>query len=349
MKAEKKPNFDMDRTKLYDVIPLPAPYTIVVEITRLCNFKCYYCIHSTKSDPHGAYQQSRLNQDFMDKTLYQKIVQDIMALPVLPKRILIQGLGEPLMYPDFPDLVRQLRTAGFDGKIDFTTNGSLLTHEITDGLIDSGVSRINISLQGLTKEEYRKVCSYPLDEDIFMEQLEYLYSHRKDTHVYIKIIDAMLKTPEAEQKFYSQFGSLCDSIYVEHLVVNQIQMGDMEGKIAEKDKNIFQLPVLPRSVCPFMFYQMQIFLDGTVLACSVSDVPPEELAIGNVSESSLTEIWNGEKRRNVLQKMLKSKRNGFKTCAECQMVHCISDEKESLDDYAEELYGRLEDGYGFRD
>lgn len=347
MKAEKKPNFDTNRTRLYDVIPLSAPYTIVIEITRLCNFKCYYCIHSTKSDPNGAYQQSGLGQDFMDRTLYKKLVQDIMELPVTPKRILIQGLGEPLLHPGFPDLIRQLRAAGFDGKIDFTTNGSLLTHEMSDNLIDAGVSRINISLQGLTKEDYQQVCSYPLDKDVFMEQLEYLYAHRKDTHVYIKIIDAMLKTPEAEQEFYSQFGGLCDSIYVEHLVVNQIQMGDIEGKIVEKDKNIFQLPVLPRQICPFMFYQMQVFLDGTVLACSVSDVPPEELAIGDLSESSLAEIWNGEKRQNVLRKMLKSTRAGFETCAECQMVHCISDENESLDDYAEELYRRLEDDYGF--
>lgn len=349
MKAEIKANFDTKRTRLYDAIPLPAPYTIVIEITRLCNFKCYYCIQSTKSEREGAYQKSKLGPDVMDKELYRKIVRDIMELPVLPKRVLIQGLGEPLLYPDFPDLIRLLRASGYDGRIDFTTNGSLLTHEMTDALVDAGVSRIMISIQGLTKDEYKQVCSYSLDEDVFMEQLEYLYNHRKNTHVYIKIIDAMLKTPEAEQMFYSRFGDICDSIYVEHLVVNQIQMGDIDGKAVEKEKNIFQLPVLPRNVCPIVFYQIQIFLDGTVLACPVSDVPPEELAIGNVVKNSLLEIWNGEKRKRLLFRMLRDKRKGFKTCSECQMVHCISDPNENLDDCAEDVYKRLEDYYGFRD
>lgn len=342
MNAQIKPNFDAQRTALVDIIPLPSPFTIVIEITRLCNFRCFYCIHSTKDDSEGAYQKSRLSTDHMEKDLFEKIVRDIMELSVLPKRILLQGLGEPLLYPGLPALIKKIRQSGYEGRVDLVTNGSLMTHEMADELVAAGVSKIIISLQGLSGEDYLSVCKYPLNHEVFIERLRYLYTHRGDTHVYIKIIDSMLKSKEDEERFFTLYGNFCDSIYVEHLVVNQIQMGDIDGHAVEKEKNIFQLPALPREVCPVIFYQLQIFLDGTVLACPVSDIPPQELTIGDVRLESLQDIWNGEKRNNLLINMLSNKRRSMETCRSCQMVHCISDEKESLDECAEQILDRLE-------
>ena len=39
--AEIKPNYDTDRQRLTDIIPLPHPFTIYIEQTKYCNFKCY--------------------------------------------------------------------------------------------------------------------------------------------------------------------------------------------------------------------------------------------------------------------------------------------------------------------
>lgn len=40
-------------------------------------------------------------------------------------------------------------------RYEVTTNRSLLTHEISDRLIDAGVTRLLISVEGLTKETYK--------------------------------------------------------------------------------------------------------------------------------------------------------------------------------------------------
>ena len=55
--AEIKPNYDTNRKKLADVIPLPAPFTVYIEQTKYCNFKCFYCIHSTSDEENGEFQK----------------------------------------------------------------------------------------------------------------------------------------------------------------------------------------------------------------------------------------------------------------------------------------------------
>ena len=45
--SQIKPNYDTNRQRLADIIPLEHPFTIYIEQTKYCNFKCYYCMHAT--------------------------------------------------------------------------------------------------------------------------------------------------------------------------------------------------------------------------------------------------------------------------------------------------------------
>ena len=53
--AEIKPNYDTKRKKLADIIPLAQPFTVYIEQTKYCNFKCFYCIHSTRDEAGGEF------------------------------------------------------------------------------------------------------------------------------------------------------------------------------------------------------------------------------------------------------------------------------------------------------
>ena len=51
--AEVKPSYDTKRQRLSEVIPLDSPLSMYVEPTRTCNFKCFYCMHSTRGRRAG--------------------------------------------------------------------------------------------------------------------------------------------------------------------------------------------------------------------------------------------------------------------------------------------------------
>src|SRR5213078_1559148 len=65
--------------------------------------------------------------------------------------------GEPLVRAELPKLVEQLATVSGIHDIALTTNGILL-EEHAQALKDAGLSRINISLDALTEETFRRIA-----------------------------------------------------------------------------------------------------------------------------------------------------------------------------------------------
>jgi MoaA/NifB/PqqE/SkfB family radical SAM enzyme len=271
--------------------------------------------------------------------LFSKIVRDIMSFPKLPKRICFSGLGEPLMNPNLSKMAKELRNSGFDGRVDIITNGVALSPSVSDELIDSGINRIQISVQALTPERYEDIAGFAVDMDKYVENIRYLYEYRKNTEIYIKIIDANLNNNDERNKFYNMFSHICDTIYIEHLVVMEKQMGD-HGGITDRLLNLNNEPFESREVCGIMFYFLQVGVDGDTFPCSTPGLPAS-FSMGNVKDNSLAEIWDGTKRHSLLCSNLINGYRHFSACDECSSVICITDPAEYLDDCRGELYERI--------
>lgn len=335
MKAEFKASYDHNRVRLREHLPLCAPFTIYIEPTKACNFRCFYCMHSTRNEAGGIFEQTGYHPIHMPAELYSKLVQDILDLPTAPKRIVFSGLGEPLCNPHLPQMIAALRSAGFAGRIDIITNGALLTHKLSEELIFAGVSRIQVSVQGLDSDGYQKVCGVRINFEEYIEQLHYLYNHRRSAQVFIKIIDALLETSDAEKRFFSFFGNICDSIFIEHLIVLQQQMGDHGGRV-DPTRNFNNEPIRFRNVCPVITYHLQISVEGHTFPCPVSGLM-SNFSLGNANEHSLVDIWNGRRRIGLIRAQLMNKRCQMDICKDCTACASVLDPNEDLDDCAEEL------------
>ncbi|WDC83281.1 hypothetical protein PL321_10890 [Caloramator sp. mosi_1] len=90
MTGKIKPSYDTNRKRLADIIPLSTPFTIFIEPTRYCNFKCFYCLHSTKDYKDGEWSKTGYEIKHMDEKLYDKILENICKFPNKPKRIVFQ-------------------------------------------------------------------------------------------------------------------------------------------------------------------------------------------------------------------------------------------------------------------
>lgn len=335
--AEIKPYYDTNRKKLADIIPLPAPFTVYIEQTKYCNFKCFYCIHSTRDDENGEFQKLGHKVMHMESSYFRKIISDLQAFPKgSVKRIVFSGLGEPLMNPDLPQYVKLAAEAGICDRIEVITNGLLLTPEKADALVAAGITNINISIQGLNGLEYKETCGQEIDFTKFVDNLTYLYKNRKNVKIYIKIIDAILKSEEDKEKFFTIFGEIADRIYVEHLIVMQQQMDNLK-EVVDGSLNFYGEALdANRKVCAQAFYFLQVGCDGDTFPCPVPGLG-KGLSMGNAKKESLLSIWHGEKRKRILRMMLEKNKDKIKECNGCTCFNCINDPSENLDVDADKL------------
>jgi MoaA/NifB/PqqE/SkfB family radical SAM enzyme len=340
MKAEIKANVDNKRTALADVIPLAHPFTVYIETTRYCNLKCFYCLISTQDEQDGAMQKLGLKVQHMDPMWFDKLVRDLQEFPKGIKRVVFSGLGEPLMNPRLPAMIRQVADAKIADRVEVITNGLLITRKKADELVNSGLTNINISIQGTDSEQYAKTCGKAVDYEKLIENLTYLYENRGNIKIYIKAIDATLKSKEEEAQFLATFGNIADRIYIEHLVVMQQQMDDLKLMV-DPTKTFYNEDLnLDRKVCGQSFYFLQIGCDFDVLPCPVPGLPLT-LSMGNMREQSLVEIWNGPRRRQHLITMLELKKDTIPECAGCTCFNAINDPLEDLDKDAPSLLQRF--------
>ncbi len=336
--AEYRQWREENRTYLKDVVPLETPYNVKVEVSSLCNAKCVYCAHS-KPDHGGVWQGN------MTMELFEKVIHDLKDFPEKPKQMETFMFGEPLCNPLLPQMIMRAKEESVVDRITFTTNGLLLTPEKTDALMDTeGVDIIRISLQGLSAEAYYDICRVKIDFKRFLENLRYLYEHKGNCQIRMKIPDIVIRRePDGEKKFQDMFGKIADSIFIEHILP---LYGDMDYEAI--DPSIYNNVMSGREnvetshihkVCHRPFFRVRVAANGLVTSCCCDT--PHDIVYGDVTRDSLYNIWNGENHRNFLIMQLKGNRFKHPSCKECVAANDITNDADYLDPWAEEILKRM--------
>ena len=118
---------------------------IRLSITDRCDFRCVYCMSEN--------MQFLPRNEVLSLEDYLKIAKAFVALGV--KKIRVTG-GEPLVRKNALWLFKELGKLPGLNELVLTTNGSQLEHYAT-ALRKSGVRRVNISLDSLNAESFRKI------------------------------------------------------------------------------------------------------------------------------------------------------------------------------------------------
>lgn len=108
---------------------------VVWNSTRTCNLKCVHCYANSDSQVYDGELDTAEAKGFIDTLKDFKV-------PVL----LFSG-GEPMVRPDFFELVEYAATAGLRTTI--STNGTLIDREVAQKIKDHGVGYVGISLDGI--------------------------------------------------------------------------------------------------------------------------------------------------------------------------------------------------------
>ena len=319
------------RNFLRAVIPLTSPYSITVFPIHACNFKCRYCM----ALPLEA-RQNTCTETLMSMEIYKKFVDELAELGGT-KAFHFAGYGEPLLHPNIVEMVCYAKEKHVANTVDIVTNGVLLTEKMIHGLVDAGLDRIRISLQGLDAATYEKMSSLKIDFEKFLRTLHYLYDHRGRMKVYLKIIDVELEG-HSEEEFINMFGPYADEIAVEHLV--PIMSGiDYEKEFQQEnfDSTMGGAALQEAEVCRQAFYFLQLNPDGDILPCCMSEKP---IVAGSILRQHLREIWNGPVMQTFRKKQLQKRKDEYPVCKKCTQYRYGLWPEDYIDDAAQELLHR---------
>src|SRR5271156_2036588 len=124
------------------VIVEAEPVCIYFEVTNRCNLLCTTCPRT--------FEELEPEKD-MPWELFTKIVDQSPGL----KRAVLQGVGEPMLVKNLPQMVRYLKDRSVYAL--FNTNGTLLNEKNGQALIDAGLDELRVSLDAAEPTAFQMV------------------------------------------------------------------------------------------------------------------------------------------------------------------------------------------------
>ncbi len=337
MKAKIKSKLNLEnRVNLQDVLPLDVPFLLYIDPSSLCNLKCEFCPMG-----HSALvKKLNYKRQIMSFDLFRKVIDDLQEFRAPLKVLRMNKVGEPLMNKKIDKMISYAKKSNRVNYIDFATNACLLTKDLSSRLVESGLDRLNISIEGVKSEDYLSYCHAKVDFESIIKNIKFLYDNKKNTEITIKIPSNYI-TKEDEIKFMHIFGDYCDRIFVENItsIWPNFNINETSRILSIEEKSQYGRSVKDRSICTYIFYSMVINASGTVSACCPDW--EEKLIIGDIRHQSLNEIWKGEKLRALQLSHLKGYRKENKICENCGHIkYCQVDD---IDEFSTLLLDRYKE------
>jgi MoaA/NifB/PqqE/SkfB family radical SAM enzyme len=129
----------------------PPPVCLYLEVTNRCNLLCETCPRTFEALEPPAD---------MSWDLFTRIVDQAPGV----KRAVLHGVGEPMLVPELPRMIRYLKARGV--YVLFNTNGTLLREKRFRELINSGLDELRVSLDAADARSYAQVRGRPFFDRI---------------------------------------------------------------------------------------------------------------------------------------------------------------------------------------
>ncbi len=122
-------------------IVLANPFSLTFEVSSICNLTCPQCIVGRKETIRN---QPFISKEFVNSTLTHFAVNSFYAS--------FYHQGEPLLNKDVYDMIKMAKRLNYYTFI--STNGLLITDDIAKKIIESGLDKIIVSIDGTDQNTY---------------------------------------------------------------------------------------------------------------------------------------------------------------------------------------------------
>jgi MoaA/NifB/PqqE/SkfB family radical SAM enzyme len=317
------------------------PVCLYLETTNRCNLLCTTCPRT--------FEDLEAPAD-MSWELFTSIVDQFPRIA----RVVLHGVGEPMMVRELPRMIRYLKDRGV--YVLFNTNGTLLTQRAGRALIDARLDELRVSLDAATPQSFARVRG----RDLFARILRHvraftaLQSELQCTTPRVSLWLTGLKETIAELPAFVRLAREAGvfEVYLQRLVYfpegqglarpesalfEQVNASD-EIHIREAEALARSLGVAfnasgatepgtslrqqrdkqPWSLCRRPWTLMYFTAHGKALPCCIAPFSMRGYAsftLGDATQQTLREIWNGARYQEFRRALLSE--HPPTACASC--------------------------------
>lgn len=283
------------------------PVAIGAELTNNCNLHCPECLSGS-----GRMQRDR---GYMDIGLFNNVMKELG--PFL-YNINLYFQGEPMLHPLFFSFIRN--SPGTHKVV--STNGHFLSFENSEKIVQAGLSKLIISLDGIDQDTY---SAYRKDGNVntVLDGIRNVTCAKKKHNSTLKIEIQFLVNKFNEHQI-PRIRQLANSVKAS-LRLKSMQIIDKQAigswlpinrrfrRYKMKDEGFVLKNSLPDR-CARLWFNPVITWDGKVIPCCFDK--DAEYVMGDLNQDSFSEIWNGPKYR-IFRKSILSGRHMIEICRNC--------------------------------
>ena len=320
-----------ERKSLRDLIPLPKPFTLVVEPSSLCNFCCDMCFHSVKKETYFSANKANMSMELFTDIVRQMRGWDGDKLKVLKLSL----YGEPLINKNFCTMLKMTKEADISERIETTSNVSLLTEDISEELVKWGLDYIRVSIYSPVQEKHERITASNINIDNIRRNLESLVNIKarlrsSTPFIAVKMLDTY---SEENDLFKKMYGDVADELYIE-TPHNWIEgeknfLSSMYGAANEDVRKHLSALENGRFACGSSFYMLSVRSNGDISPCCVDWIGGTN--VGNISTISLRDAWQGESMRSFWKMQLSGQNMQNKSCRYCNVYKSDYYAKDDVD------------------
>ena len=317
------------------------PVCLYLEVTNRCNLLCETCPRTFETLEPPAD---------MSWSLFTRIVDQYPNIA----RVVLHGVGEPMLVRDLPRMIRYLKDRGT--YVLFNTNGTLLQPRKFPSIIESGLDELRVSLDAADRETYFKVRGKDFFQRIVRDVGRFIDYQREvgATAPRVSLWLTGLKETVAQLPEFVRLAAKMGvrEVYLQRLVFDDAGYGMaraasslFEQTRAEEQAAIAAAQALgaelgvtldasgatepglslkrqaedaPWSTCRRPWSLMYFTAHGRALPCCIAPFSArgyDSYTLGDATQHSLREIWNGAAYRQFRSALLSDKPP--KSCQGC--------------------------------
>ncbi len=294
------------------------PTKAMIELSRACNLRCPVCPvgnGSARIYPPMAFE------------LFCHIIDQISSFV---QELLVHNFGEPLLHPHIVECVAHAKEKGIK-QIKMHTNGLLMSPKIAEGLVQAGLDKLKVSLDGVdqaTYEKYRRGGDF----NKLIKNISRLREIRDRLGMRRPIIQAQCIVMRHNEEKIDEFKALAMRIGAD-----QVKFKTFNAKLSGEKGSAEGLSMIPGdsrlrrytdgdaadirteymlSYCTWPWDCLVVNADGTIVPCCYDF--NGNYRLGTVSYEHFRSWWATPERKSFRRK-LRSAPQSIPICSRCPM------------------------------
>lgn len=288
------------------------PLSLSIEPTTACNLGCPEC-------PSGLKQFSRPTGK-LNIQLHERILQEISPTVFY---INYYFQGEPFLHPQFLELIKSAKK--YNIYTATSTNAHFITPQKATEIIDSGLDRLIISLDGLTQETYE---NYRVHGNLttVLSAIDHLVKAKKEAKKSTPHLIVQFLAVKQNEHEIPQVIALGKQLGVDEVRIKTAQLYDYKhgnpllpsnekyARYKLQKDGTYALKWKTGNHCWRMWSSSVITFDGKMVPCCFDKDAHHQL--GEISQDSIKNIWNSTKY-NQFRSAILTKRQQIDICKNC--------------------------------